>query len=305
MTGPDLVAAVCAAGHQVSFASTEDADAVVERLREPGDLVVVVGGDGTFRNVATRLIGRSVPMTLIPAGTANNIGRTLGITGNARDLIAGWENASVIPFDTGVVRGASGTFPLIEGMGFGPVAVAIAALSPLTDAEARADMVEDQLRRDVKVLREILADYPVHDCTVNLDGRDLSGEYILAETMNIRSVGPNVELAPAASVSDGLFDLVLLTADDRASLRDYLTARLEGKPRILRVPTYRGRHVQIEWKGSRVHIDDQVWPNEHDAANGLSWSLEGRVKIEVLMNPAALQVLVPHRVEPAPVNEED
>ena len=94
-------------------------------------------------------------------------------------------------------------------------------------------------------------------------------------------------------MSDGLFDLVLIGADDRPALRDYLTGRLEDRHPVLRVPTWRGRHVRLSWKGSRVHIDDQVWPNERDASNGVSWSTDGHVVMEVLVNPAALRVLVP------------
>jgi diacylglycerol kinase (ATP) len=293
LTGPDLITAVREAGHEAAYGSTTDQPAVAKLLADPGDLVVIVGGDGTMRNVATRLIGRDVAVTLIPTGTANNIGRTLGITGEARDLIAGWNAGHLTAFDTGIVRGSSQPCPLVEGMGFGPIAVTIAALSPLTDAEASAEWTADEVRRDLKVLREVLADYPVHECRVTLDGHDLSGDYILVEAMNIRSVGPNVALAPDADVSDGLFDLVLLSDAHREALRDYLTARLEGAHPTMRVPVHRGRHVELSWKGSRVHIDDEVWPNERDASSGRVWSRKDRVELEVLMNPSALQVLVP------------
>ena len=293
LSASDLIAAVRHAGHQASYASTADQAAVASLLSDPGDLVAIVGGDGTIRNVTTRLIGRGVPVTLIPTGTANNIGRTLGISGDPATLIDAWRTAHVIPYDTGVVRGSSQPCPMLEGMGFGPIAVTIAALSSLTDAEASAAWTADEVRRDLKVLREVLADYPVHQCQVTLDGLDLSGDYILVEVMNVRSVGPNVELAPGASVSDGLFDLILLTESDRVPLRDYLTARLEGQTPTLQVPVRQGRHVEVSWHGSRVHIDDEVWPNERDASSGLVWSRGGRVQLEVLMNPAALQVLVP------------
>lgn len=293
LTAMELIAAVRDAGHQARYASTADESAVVDLLGDPGDLVAVVGGDGTMRNIATRLIGRDIPVTLIPTGTANNIGRTLGITGDALSLINGWKSGRTVPFDTGVVRGSNQPCPMFEGMGFGPIAVTIAALSPLTDAEASATWTADEVRRDLKVLREVLADYPVHKCQVSLDGEDLSGDFILVEAMNIRSVGPNVDLAPDADVSDGVFDLVLLDESHRADLRDYLTARLDGENPRLNLPVRRGRHVELAWQGSRVHIDDEVWPNERDASNGLAWSRDGRVELEVLINPGSVPVLVP------------
>lgn len=88
VSAADLIAYVGAAGHQAAYASTTDPAAVAKRLADPGDLVAIVGGDGTVRTIGTRLIGRDVPITLIPTGTANNIGRTLGIAGAARELIA-------------------------------------------------------------------------------------------------------------------------------------------------------------------------------------------------------------------------
>lgn len=293
LTGAELIAAVRGAGHRPSYATITDQPAVAAHLADPGDLVAVVGGDGTMRSVATRLIGRDVPLTLIPTGTANNIGRALGIAGEARDLIAGWRHGSVVPFDTGIVRGSSQPCALLEGVGFGPIAGTIAALSPLTDAEARAEWTTDEVRRDLKVLREVLADYPVHRCLVTIDGRDLSGEYILVEVLNVQAVGPNVELAPDASVSDGLFDVVLLYDADRRTLRDYLTARLDGTAPRLELPVHRGRHIQVRWPGSRVHIDDQVWPDEREASSRHRWSRDNHVALEILMNPAALQILVP------------
>jgi diacylglycerol kinase family enzyme len=298
LTGAELVTLVNAAGHKATYASTEDAAAVTTALDAPADLVAVAGGDGTVRATARRLLGRDVVATIVPTGTANNLGRTLGIKGDPRDLIAGWSRGTEVAFDTGIVSGCCGPRAMLEGAGFGPVAVAIAALSLVTDREARSEWPEDELRRDVKVLREILADYPVHECRVTLDGKDLSGAYLAIEVMNIPSVGPNLRLAPQADWSDGCFDVVLIAADARGALRDYLTARLDDKDPPLALPVRRGRDLRIRWKGSRVHVDDEVWPSEEDAARGTAWPTSGPAELHVRMNPSPLRLLVP-TVEPA------
>ena len=292
LSGAEIVTLVTGAGHRATYASTEDPAAVAAALGTPADLVAIAGGDGTVRDVARRLIGKAVVLTVVPTGTANNLGKSLGITGEARAVIEGWATGVQVPLDTGLVRGSCGPRVMFEGAGFGPIAVTVAALSQVTGQEARSDHPEDELRRDLKVMREIVADYPVHDCRVALDGRDLSGPYLAVEVMNIPSVGPNVRLAPDADWSDGYFDVVLIAPDQRAALRDYLTARIDGRQAALTLPVHRGRDLRLFWKGSRVHVDDEIWPAEEAAARGTGWP-DGGVGLEVLMNPNPLRLLVP------------
>jgi diacylglycerol kinase family enzyme len=292
LTGAEFVTLVTAAGHKATYASTDDPRAVAAALAAPSDLVAIAGGDGTVRDVARRLIGKDIVITIVPTGTANNLATSLGITGAPPDLIASWDGGAEVSLDTAVVRGSCGPRAMFEGAGIGPIAVTIAALSLVTDQEARSEWPEHELRRDLKVMREVLADYPVHDCEVMLDGRDLSGTYLAIEAMNIPSVGPNVRLAPDADSSDGHFDVVLIAPEERAALRDYLTARLDDRRPVLDLRVQRGRDLSIRWKGSRVHIDDEVWPSEEDAARGIFWPDEGRIALEMLMSPTPLRVLV-------------
>ena len=293
LTGAEFVTLAAAAGHKATYASTEDPTAVAAALAAPTDLVAIAGGDGTIRDVARRLIGTNVAITIVPTGTANNLAKTLGISGEASDLVQGWESGSRVAFDTAIVRGCCGPRVMFEGAGLGPIAVTIAALTPVTPREARPDQPEDELRRDLKVMREILADYPAHECQVVLDGRDLSGTYVAIQAMNIPSIGPNVRLAPDADWSDGYLDLVLVGPGDRMTLREYLTARIDERHPPLALPVQRGRDLRIGWTGSRVHVDDEVWPSEEDAARGTFWPHDGLLELEIAMNPAPLQVLVP------------
>jgi diacylglycerol kinase family enzyme len=294
LTGADFVTLVSQAGHKATYASTEEPSAVSGALATPTDLVAIAGGDGTVRDVARRLIGRDdAVITIVPTGTANNLAKNLGIAGAPAVLVRGWTTGTIVTFDTALVRGSCGPRVMFEGAGVGPIAVTIAALTPVTSREARSDRPEDELRRDLKVMREILADYPAHELQITLDGRDLSGTYIALHAMNIPSIGPNVRLAPDADWSDGYFDLVLVGVSDRMALREYLTARIDERQPRLTLPVQRGRDLRVGWTGSRVHVDDEVWPNEEDAAKGTFWPEGGEIELEVVMNPTPLRVLVP------------
>ena len=114
-----IIAALESAGHQVRYKSSKDDD-WKKALKKPADLVVVAAGDGTVGRVTRRMVGRGVPVTLLPSGTANNIGRSLGLLERPfEELIRGWEGARRVKLDVGVAAGPWGERYFVEGLGTG------------------------------------------------------------------------------------------------------------------------------------------------------------------------------------------
>ena len=186
------------------------------------DLVAAVGGDGTIRQVAVELAGSDTPMAILPMGTANNVGRTLELLGDARPVIESWERVEPVPFDLGAVHAPWGEETLVESFGGGAVAALIG--SPERGGVSRAAGARDRSRP--AHFGEILAAEPLRPWSVSVDGVSHDDDYVAVEAMNIRFVGPNLPLAPDADPHDGLFDVVLVDADDRRALQAYVRDRL-------------------------------------------------------------------------------
>ena len=51
----------------------------VTRLHQTADIIVVCGGDGSISSAAPAVIESGLPLGIIPAGTANDLARTLSI----------------------------------------------------------------------------------------------------------------------------------------------------------------------------------------------------------------------------------
>src|SRR6476646_10750698 len=115
----EIANSIRAAGHSVVCQSCRNAG-WKDALLEPGDLVAVAGGDGIVGTVAKQMIGKSVPIAVLPMGTANNIASTLGLTSlSMDDLIRGWGSARRIQLDVGTAHAPWGKQYFIEGLGLG------------------------------------------------------------------------------------------------------------------------------------------------------------------------------------------
>ncbi|HEU5246220.1 MAG TPA: hypothetical protein VFU09_03940 [Candidatus Udaeobacter sp.] len=136
------------------------------------------------------------------------------------------------------------------------------------------------------LLRRMLHDYTVRHWKIEIDGKDISGRYILWEAMNIRSVGPALHLAPRAATRDGRFDFVCARVADRARLMEHLDARVAGKKSKSPLPTRKFRELRIAWKGSTIHLDDKPWWNKKKDKKSSD-------EIKITVKPSALIILQP------------
>jgi len=258
-----LLAMLGTAGYDIRYQSSKE-KGWATALGQPTELVVIAGGDGTVARVVKAVLGRSAPLALLPVGTANNVATGLG---SARvpfeQQIFGWKTAPRVRFDVGMARAPWGFDYFIEGLGAGLLAWAIPL--PENAMSSVGDRRTERIARGQRLLRERLRQCRPEPVEATLDGRDISGDYLLFEAMNIPLVGPNLCLAPDAESSDGLLDITVIDEARRAALDDYLAAGAAGRFEKLDVPRYRGRTLRIDWGGLGLHLDDRVWPDGREA----------------------------------------
>ena len=276
------------AGHELVYQSSKESRWQTA-LDNPGDLVAVAGGDGIVGTVAKLMIGRGKPIAILPLGTANNIAKTLNLMNiPLSQLIGGWSAARRKQFDAGVAHGPWGSTHFVEGLGIGLFTDMMTRL----DARGNVDLAhltepEEKITFVLEMLQARLLTGPEIKLHVTVDGRDLSGEYILLEVMNIKSIGPNLFLAPDTDPGDGLFDVVCLTRGAHDTLDRCLEECKEGNRAPTGLPVRRGKQIHIEWEGTPIHIDDQAWPE-----NGAKYP-PSSTAIDITVEPQSLEFLKP------------
>lgn len=285
-TDTELIAWLEAAGYDVRYASSKRND-YPDALEESSDLFVVAGGDGTIAKVATRIVGRDVPLAIVPVGTANNIATTLGIRGTPERIIRALPTAERRMFDVGTASAPWGTSRFLESAGVGLFATVLEHAERTAELRKSEQPGPQKRARSARATQRLLERQPVPFCQVEADGVNLSGNYFLGIAMNIKRIGSCLELAPDADVSDGQLDLVLLGEDQRDTLRDYLGELARGGEARLPLAPRRARSVRFNWDPKFGHLDDERWPEEPGGQNDREAEL---VELAIVDPPIAVLV---------------
>jgi diacylglycerol kinase (ATP) len=275
-----LMTALAAGGIAARYCSTKQGG-FKHLLRKASDLVVAAGGDGTVLKVIRHLRNRSVPIAILPLGGANNIARSLGITADPLEIArAGWEETKARRLDIGAAVGPWRKRLFVESVGIGALAEAMAATAEgdVTGPEKSA------LARQALV--EVLAAAQPLELRLTIDGQEVECRCLLAEIMNIASIGPRLLLAPAADPGDGLLDLVSLEPEARADMLAWLGASSECAPPLT---IRRGCAFAFERNDERLHVGDAFpAPRKRPCT------------VKVVLTPDPLTVLVPVGIPPPP-----
>lgn len=256
-TADELQEIARALGHTIAAYSVERPE-WVEALADPGDLVVVAGGDGTVARIAAKMIGNHVPLAVIPMGTANNIATALGVEGTPREMMEAWATAQPVGVDVGHVHDGARSLPFFECVGVGE----FGRLMAHSQAMERSDREEDRerkLARDLVLLRERVASSSGQAVKLEIDGVDRSGEYLLAEVLNVWTIGPRLGLAPSARIDDGRLHVVLVGLDHRAELVRYLERLQHGATAPPELEVITASQVRLTCQVHDLHVDGELW----------------------------------------------
>ena len=282
----------------VSFGTTTRAGGereLADRALDEGyDVVVAVGGDGTWSHVADRVLasGREdVAFGILPAGTGNDFGRNLGYDpGNAAEAVRVLAEGHERRVDVGRLETPSAPdhepdarearhFLNLIGFGFDVAVI---------DAAARARFLRGELLYKMTALQQLFR-FPGFECSVAPDGApERSGEHLMLTVSNGRYFGGGFPIAPEAHVADGRLHACCIS--DASPLTRFRLFNMAE----------RGRHVRSE----RVEIIDAERfrlsfpePPRFEMDGDVRRASEATVEVRVL--PGALRVIAPRATAPA------
>lgn len=245
------------AGHASEIAAKAKDDGV--------DVVVAIGGDGTVNEVARAIVHSSTALGIIPCGSGNGLARHLLLPLNVRKAIEVINRCEIRQLDYGIINGYH--FFCTCGMGFD-------AFVSMKFAEAGKrgpiTYVENVLREGLK--------YKPETYTIEDDNGTLQYKAFLISCANASQYGNNAYIAPQASMSDGLMDVIIMepfdvfeapqisiemfskTLDKNSKIKTFRTRHLHirrDKPGVIHYdgdPVMTGADIDVELKPKGINI---------------------------------------------------
>lgn len=251
-------------------AAPRHAAEIASRSCDDFDAVIAIGGDGTIHEVAAGMLRCEKPLGIIPAGSGNDLVKSLGIPTDTKAAIALLLEGPTRVIDAGTINGLC--FVNVVGIGF----------------DAAVNRNSHGLRwpahgllRYVFALARTLGTFSPVPLRASFNGNTVELKLFLLTIGNGTTCGGGFRLTPHAQLDDGRLDVTLVRPIGILPLLWHLPKVFGGT--LDRVPRYASmstaKRIVVESDVPLpVHVDGEVYRGDAK-----------RLDIEIV--PAALTVI--------------
>jgi len=239
-------------------------------------LVVVVGGDGTVREVAHGLEGSDKPLLIIPCGTENLLANELGFDEKLSTIMKTFEAGYIRPLDLGSANGRC--FTSIVGFGFDGRVVS-------NVSKQRAGHI-DYFDYFWPLWRTFW-DYKFDTMKVEVDDEEVFDGPGLVFVGNISRYAMGLQILHYADFGDGLLDVCVYKCASRLRLLK------QSALTVLKQHVSGKDVIYLQGKKIKVSSEQAEIETEIDGDPGPA------LPVEIKVVPQAVNVMVPQGSKPA------
>jgi len=259
-------------------ASLEDACELATEAAVDYDcaVVVVVGGDGTVREVAHGLEGSDKPLLIVPCGTENLLASELGFDERLKTTIRTFDAGYIRPLDLGSANGRC--FTCIAGFGFDGQVI---------------KRVSEQRKGHIDYfdyfwpLWRTFWDYKYDAIKVEVDGEEVFEGPGLVFVGNVSRYAMGLQILHHANFGDGLLDVCIYKCASRLHLLKHSLVT------VLKQHAYSADVIYRQ--GKDITVSSQVADMKTEIDGDPGPALPMRIKVI----PDAVNCIVPENARPA------
>ena len=169
-----------------------------ESIQQKADIIVACGGDGTINEVASTLVGTTIPLGIIPTGSGNGLASNLNIPKNIKKALSIIKNKNCTLIDVGCINQRY----FFSNTGFGFTAKVI---------ENYEVLQKRTFWYYVNASFKSFQEFPKKgEVIISIDDKiDMVNPFLIFVS-NSNVMGYNVSLTPKALLKDGLLDVLIV-----------------------------------------------------------------------------------------------
>jgi diacylglycerol kinase (ATP) len=250
----------------------EEATSIAKQAIKDGyKTVIAMGGDGTIEAVMRGMIGSKARLGIVPAGTENNIAKSLGIPKDLQEACALIASDNMLKLDVGQVTTKKGKkFIFFEMATIG----LSAAVYPEANKAASGKLSSIKTAAMTFIHQETR---PKVFLTLDEESK-VEVETMLVMVSNTPVFGKNFLVAPGASLQDGLLDISVYPDFSKVELIRYYAAVMdEGYSGDGKVEHYQAHKLKVK-----------ASPKLDVMADGVAL---GKGTVTIKIRPGALRVI--------------
>ncbi len=231
--------------------------------------VVVAGGDGTVSQVVNGLMTLDVNIGIIPCGSGNGLAYTAGIPKDPAKALK-------IVF-AGKASKTDGFYLndhfacMLCGLGF--------------DAKVAHDFAQQPKRGLSTYVKQVVRNFfgaKTFPFDITVGGKTFSTDAYFISIANSNQFGNHFTIAPAASLSDGLLDIVIVTKQNKLSMIVQTLKQVRGKNKLVPETVIDDTKAVIYFQTNQLQIQNKAEAYLHIDGDPAETSKE--IKVQVLAN---------------------
>jgi len=215
------------------------------------DAIVAIGGDGTIHEIAGALLDCEIPLGIIPAGSGNDLIKSLGIPNDVRAAVDILLAGRTRVIDAGTINGLC--FVNVVGIGFD---------AAVNHNSHGLRWPASGLLRYVAALITTLGTYTPLPLTVTINGSAMTQDLYLLTIGNGTTCGGGFRLTPHAKLDDGLLDVTFVKPISVPRLLWHLPKVFQGTLELVEQYASMTKATKLRVESASpvpVHVDGEVY----------------------------------------------
>lgn len=181
--------------------------------------IIIAGGDGTVSQVVDSLMGCNVNFGIIPCGSGNGLAYAAKIPRDPLKALDTIFTGNPSPTDGFYINEKFAC--MLCGLGF--------------DAKVAHDFARQPKRGLATYIKQVIKNFfaaKTHFFELTVNEKSFSTEAYFISIANSNQFGNNFTIAPKASLSDGLLDIVIVTNQSKLSVLLQTLKQIRGKNKL-------------------------------------------------------------------------